>query len=177
MIKEFFSRKNTKYNSLKIDKLHHFLEAKFINLPYNSWIRNDKYFRRGLKELIHSLNKKQAVHFLKSRDIAFVTATGQLSCTLTYDLDMDVVIIFPDLLKMLYSASPRSGIAVLAHEFGHIYNEHSNKDISIIDAQVEADLFAYEIGFGKELHEILLQYNSLDCRTRVTYLTSYLLTN
>ena len=76
---------------------------------------DDKYFRRGLKELIHSLNKKQAIHFLKSRDIAFVTATGQLSCTLTYDLDMDVVIIFPDLLyprkNIIYSFS--LGLSVL----------------------------------------------------------------
>ena len=182
MIREFFNTKikkryKTAYHKFEIPKLRHLLELKFLNLSYNSWILDDKYFHRGLKELIYSFDKTKLIHFLNSRDIAFVTATGQLGCTLTYDVDMDIIIIFPDLLKMLYSASPRDGVAILSHEFGHIYHNHSNKNISIIKAQVEADFFAYQTGFGKELHEILLQFNSLDCRTRVTYLTSYLLSN
>ena len=66
-------------------------------------------------------------------------------------------------------------LAILAHELGHLYHQHSEKSLPVLEAQVEADDFAFKLGLGRELVEVLLQFNDIDTRTRVSYLTSKIL--
>ena len=47
------------------------------------------------------------------------------------------------------------------------------KKIDPLEAQIEADNFACHLGLGIELQEVLLEHkNSIDCRTRVSFLTA-----
>ena len=58
---------------------------------------------------------------------------------------------------------------------GLIY-EHGKKSIDPLTAQVEADRFAIHLGYGHELEKFLLeQVESVEKRTRLTYLTSQLI--
>ncbi|MCH9027313.1 MAG: response regulator, partial [Proteobacteria bacterium] len=61
-----------------------------------------------------------------------------------------------ELMKILKSLATNYGLALLSHELGHIIHDHSKKNISVIEAQVEADLFAAKLGFADELENFLL---------------------
>ena len=70
--------------------------------------------------------------------------------------------------------SPR-GRFTLAHELGHIFYGHSNRKIDILEAQVEADKFAIELGFENEIESFLQGLpESLEKRVRLSYVTSYI---
>jgi hypothetical protein len=85
--------------------------------------------------------------------------------------------VFPELIQLLKSASAFHGIAILAHELGHIYHQHTEQKIDTLTAQIEADEFALDLGFGEELQEVLLDHaHSVDCRVRISRITSKLLT-
>ena len=79
-------------------------------------------------------------------------------------------------MQILRSPSIYHGIAILAHELGHIYYQHTEQKIDTLKAQIEADDFAFELGLGEELQEILLDHvHSVDCRVRISKLTSKLI--
>ena len=85
--------------------------------------------------------------------------------------------IFPELFQLLSSVDNTRGLAVIAHELGHIFHRHEDKNISTLEAQIEADTFALELNLAYGLVDILLEFNDLDSQTRVSYLTSKLLSN
>ena len=81
------------------------------------------------------------------------------------------------MIKILRSASPDHGLAILAHELGHIYYQHTEFKTETLKAQIEADDFAFELGFGEKLQDVLLDHNeSIDCRVRISKLTAKLIT-
>ena len=84
-----------------------------------------------------------------------------------------VIIVFPELKKFLGAPFPGWAHAVLAHEFGHLYHEHGKKWIDPLEAQVEADSFAIELGHMEQLANFLEERpESIEKRTRLSYLTS-----
>jgi hypothetical protein len=143
----------------------------FLNSTYHQWIIQDRTLIRAFTILFELINDSMAKRLIQRRPFIFLTASGQFSCTLTASDQIDVIIIFPDLIKLLRSAAPEQAAAVLAHELGHIYYQHNQREITTLDAQFEADYFAHQLGLGRELLEILSDYHSdSDCIHRVNRL-------
>ncbi|MBT6324775.1 MAG: hypothetical protein HOJ35_02305 [Bdellovibrionales bacterium] len=166
------------FTSKTIKNLKSEVLKRILANPHNKWLTQDKFIHRSFTEFIHSLNNN-ALNFLYSinEQIIFLQATGSLSLSLSTKKDNHYILVFPQLFNMLKSASPRRGIAILMHELGHIYLDHGNKKIDILEAQIEADHFALTHGFGHELQDVLLDDNSIDSQTRICYLTSHLITS
>ena len=81
----------------------------------------------------------------------FLTANAQYSCSLGLSEKCFVIIVFPDLLRTLKALVPTQGVAILAHELGHVYHQHHRREISPLQAQIEADEFAFQLGLGHDL--------------------------
>lgn len=151
------------------------LLKKILSDPNHHWITSDLTIRRSFVALIEALNSQQADFFLK-HETFFIPCQAQLSCAIGKTGNHHLILVFPDLMKILRSASADHGIAILAHEMGHIYHQHTENKIESLKAQIEADDFAYQLGFGEELQEILLDHAySIDCRVRISKLTSKLI--
>ena len=145
---------------------------RFFSAPFHQWINENKYYRRAFQVLIESFPSSVLDHFDQDRPIIFVQASGKYSCALSASLKYHIIVVFPDLCQMLKSGAPTRGMAILAHELGHLFYNHSPQRISPLKAQMEADKFAFDLGFGHELQDILLDYpQSHDCQMRIEYLT------
>lgn len=140
------------------------------------WIAEDRMVRRGVTILIDSLEEKHLDFFTK-HPTYLIPCQAHLSCAIGRTQNHHLILVFPELLQILRSASSVHGIAILAHELGHIFYQHTENKIDTLQAQIEADDFAYQLGFGEELQEILLDHvSSVDCRVRISKLTSKLIT-
>lgn len=113
-------------------------------------------------------------HLWKQHPIAFVPANGTLSCAIHSKDHMAFVLIFSDLAKILRSGYPDRGLAILAHELGHIfYRHHDGRIMDALEAQVEADKFCVMLGLGKELQEVLLDSaGGIEARVRISKITA-----
>ncbi len=148
---------------------------KLFSAPYHFWLEENKTVKRGICILIEYFNDKIFQFLENSKNIAFLSVTSELGMCIVHDKEINIIVMFPSLIKRLKSAEPIGGIAVLAHELGHLYHNHHNRKISTIDAQIEADLFAYKLGLGKELYDILCDYKHLDeVIIRIKYLKQLL---
>lgn len=164
----FLKTSNESTQDIKSDFFRTFFEDSL-----HHWILEDKYVSRAFKELLGAL-PISAIEFLhRGKKLSIVKANGIMSCALAPYHGHFTIIIFPDLLKLLRSANSRIGEAILAHEIGHLYSEHAKRGTDPLWAQVEADRFAYDCGYGAELEEILLDNPCLESSTRLTYLTGH----
>lgn len=169
---EFFKKNRLKESSK--DKRERFLST-FLNNPNHSWITEDRLIKRGLIMLIDSFEDKHVDFFLKHPTF-LIPCQAHLSCAIGRTQNHHLILVFPELMQILRSASIHHGIAILAHELGHIYYQHTEQKIDTLKAQIEADDFAFELGFGEELQEILLDHvHSVDCRVRISKLTAKLI--
>jgi len=78
-----------------------------------------------------------------------------MSCAVHAPKNSELILIFPRLKKLLLSADPFYGYAILAHEIGHIVKKHAQKNIKPLQTQLEADAFALSLGLGRELSAML----------------------
>lgn len=140
------------------------------------WIAEDRMIRRGMAILVNALSDKHLAFFEK-HPTYFIPCQAHLSCAIGRTQNHHLILVFPELMQILRSASSMHGVAILAHELGHIYYQHTENKVETLQAQIEADDFAFQLGFGEELQEILLDHvNSVDCRVRISKLTSKLIT-
>ena len=148
-----------------------FLESILTN-THNNWILDDMKLARVFQMFFEALSINAINFFLsQNRSLIFSRASGKLSCAIPNIDKCDVIVIFPDLYQLLKSASPDHGVAILLHEVGHIIHDHSNKNISSLEAQLEADRFAFNHGHGDQLANILEEYNQFDeCKRRIEQL-------
>jgi len=145
----------------------------FFSSDFHEWILDNKYYERAFRILVESFNGQVLDFFLNNKSVVFIKANGRLSCALSSLEKYHVVIIFPDLCQIFESASPMRGVAILAHELGHIYYNHSAQTILPLKAQLEADAFTASLGLGSDLQDVLLDYpKSEECRIRAEYMTS-----
>ena len=170
MLSQIFGKMNSKTNYRKE------LEKQIYTREIHQWIKNDKYIYRGINLLLESFTERIAWQLLQQKPLTFIKANGILSCTINSPEKMNIVLIFPELIKKLRSADPLSGVSVLAHEIGHLYYQHSNQKINTLEAQIQADNFVYQLGFGNELQDVLLDFNDdMDVKVRVSRLTTSLI--
>jgi hypothetical protein len=169
-----FLKRVTKSKETTNQKRQRFLDS-FLNDTNHGWINEDRQIKRGIMMLIDSLKDKHLDFFLKHPTF-LIPCQAHLSCAIGRTQNHHLILVFPELMQILRSASIYHGIAILAHELGHIYYQHTEQKIDTLKAQIEADDFAYELGFGEELQEILLDHvHSVDCRVRISKLTSKLI--
>jgi len=149
---------------------------KFLNEPDHQWIVQDQYIKRAIENLLVSLSDEH-IHFFSKNKTFLIPCRAHLSCAIGKTNNNHLILVFPELIKLLKSGSSAHGLAVLAHEFGHIFHQHTENKIDTLQAQIEADQFALDLGYGEELQEILLDHeNNIDCKVRIAKLTSQLIT-
>lgn len=155
-------------------KKERFLKA-MLQDSNHRWINEDKLIRRGIAILIDAMEEKH-LDFFSKHPTYLIPCQAHLSCAIGRTQNHHLILVFPELMQILRSASSMHGVAILAHELGHIYYQHTEKKIETLQAQIEADDFAFQLGFGEELQEILLDHaTSVDCRVRISKLTSKLI--
>lgn len=144
----------------------------FFQNPQHDWIVKDKYIKANFEEFFTYVPLKTLEKLYGNGDIWFITSSGRFSCAVE-PIGCSVILVFPEFLQMLRSTHPGGAKAILGHELGHIYHNHSSKRIDVLQAQVEADGFVIELGFAKELEDFLNdQVEGTEKRVRLSYLTS-----
>ena len=152
------------------------LYKKVFRISENGWILDNKYALRCIEILFDSL-PPPCLKYLSSLELLFIRSDGILASTVAPRKKTHLIIIYPELFKMMRSASPLRASAVLAHELGHIILKHSERQINPSTAQIEADHFVAQIGLGRELQQVLLGYDGTpDYPERVNALAKSLLT-
>lgn len=147
----------------------------FINHPNHNWIKENSRLERSITILLNNL-KDDHIQFLVKNPTYIIPCEAYLSCAIGKTNNDHIILAFPELITLLKSPSFDHGLAVLAHEFGHIFHQHTERKINTLKAQIEADHFAFTLGFGEELQEVLLDHQAnSDCKVRIAYLTSYLI--
>lgn len=156
MLNWFRKRKENSNNPL--DELRTEFKVQFFSSPHHRWILKDKSLYRAFEGLIDSFSE-DIIQFHKRERILFLVSNGEMACALSQLQGHHVILVFKDLVKILRSGSSDRGLAVLAHEIGHVYYRHSERQVSIIQSQSEADRFAFDLGFGHALLDFLLEYS------------------
>ena len=147
----------------------------FLNDPNHQWMNQDSVTKRSISILLDSLSNDHIAFFTKHQTF-MIPCQAHLSCAIGRTQNHHLILVFPELIQLLKSPSAFHGIAILAHELGHIYHQHTEQKIDTLTAQIEADQFALNLGFGEELQEVLLDHvHSVDCRVRIAKLTSQLI--
>ncbi len=155
-------------------KTHSDFFYELFNNPQHKWISDDKYIKANFEEFFSLVPLKTLRKLYGQNDIWFIPSSGRYSCAIE-PIGCSVIMIFPEFIKLLRSFSPYGAKAILAHELGHIFYGHSNRKIDILEAQVEADKFAIELGFENEIESFLQGLpESLEKRVRLSYVTSYI---
>ena len=140
--------------------------------PLNHWCIENKILWRSIEELVETFTPEACQFFGWGTNLVFLKSNGHFGCAIGATQADYLIIIFPNLLNYLQSAAPRVGQAILAHELGHLYYRHAEKTISPLEAQIEADEFAYQLGYGRELEQILIEQSGMEIKVRLAYLTS-----
>lgn len=149
------------------------LWQKFKANPAHQWILIDPALNRAFQLIFQALPEAATIKFLEVKEIVFIPSQGQLACAIGGRNDTDIVLIFPDLIKIFHSANYLHAVAIILHEIGHQYYEHSNRQMDILEAQIEADGFAVLCGYGHEIQDFLLDSPpTLDTQVRITKLTA-----
>lgn len=150
-------------------------KKRFFENELNTWILRPPNLKRSIQILFDSMDN-EVISFFSGKELALITCQGLWAATLYPKKNLFLIIVFPNLLDLFNSANYRMGIGVLAHEIGHIFLEHSKREITPIEEQYEADLFAVNLGFGMELFNFLSLYpNSKECLVRKERLAKQLI--
>lgn len=171
---EFFKKAKLQKNCLEEQREE--FKKNFLKDSNHQWISEDRVTKRSIEILLGSMTIKQ-IHFFNKHPTFMIPCQAHLSCAIGRTQNHHLILVFPELVQLLKSASAFHGIAILAHELGHIFHQHTEQKIDTLTAQIEADQFAFDLGFGEELQEVLLDHvHSIDCRVRISKLTSQLVT-
>jgi Zn-dependent protease with chaperone function len=168
-----------------LEKLKYFTKAKkslkeefiiqFLSDPNHAWIRTNKNYKKVFIMMLSEL-KTEHINYFKNNPTYFIPCNAVLSCAILNQKNKNMILVFKELMTLLESSKYTEGVAIMLHEMGHIYYRHSEKKIDQLDAQIEADDFAFKLGYGEELANVLLEHvHSIDCRVRISKLTTKLI--
>ena len=144
----------------------------FFTHPDHRWILSDRYIQANILDFFATFPLKKINKIYETQEVTLHPSSGMFACSVQ-NSSKSVIIVFPELKKFLGAPFPGWAHAVLAHEFGHLYHEHGKKWIDPLEAQVEADSFAIELGHMEQLANFLEERpESIEKRTRLSYLTS-----
>ena len=131
-------------------------KAAFWAKEEHQWLRQDKALHRGFNYLwdIFPL----ALRAQLPRDLCFVRCAGRLACSVAAQKKRGVILIFPELERLLHSASPEQALAIICHELAHLILGHHQHPVDAWDAQLAADRLVAVMGLGRELQEVIADY-------------------
>ena len=158
-------------------KLNHFNSKEqfldwFFKHPEHRWIQEEKFTQSNLLDFFESFPLKAINKIYETQDVLLCASSGRFACSVQGG-GKAVILVFPELKRLLNAPFDGWAKAVLAHEFGHLYHQHGSRFVEPLEAQVEADRFAIELGYLRPLAEFLEeQPESIEKRTRLAYLTS-----
>lgn len=149
-----------------------YLELFFSDRAHN-WIRKDKDIYRAFVLLFECLPRNVKRSLLKKKKLTFIRSEQNFATTIEAPSDRSLVIVYEELIKLFKGPLFPQGVAVLAHEIGHIINNHSKRKISMLEAQFEADKFVIDIGLEEELIDFLTDHCLKgDCKIRLDKIIS-----
>jgi hypothetical protein len=131
------------------------LIARFLNQPEHRWIAEDERFLDSILKFFCGLPTEHIQKIFFEKRLLLFYSDQKMSCTFYQYKNREIVLVFPELYRRFTSARYLEAHAILAHELGHIYLGHSQKQIGSLQAQCEADRYAWERGFGEELIHVL----------------------
>lgn len=171
-----FFRAKTQPPQTKTERRDQFTQS-FYSAPHHQWIREDHYLLRGVQLFLDALTDQDLeVLIRKKKKLLLSPATGRFSCAFNGSSTFEVILLFPELIEILRSASPERGVAILLHEAGHLIRQHSHRSLNQIEAQLEADRFCVERGYGQAL-EVFLRDQTIneEIDLRLRYLGTLML--
>ena len=142
-----------KKNSNLTEKAH--CIASLFNQAEHQWIRKDKAFSDSLIRFLNLIPLNDLRDLIEKKGLLLLYCGAKMGCSFYSYKNRELILIFPDLYNLMVSAQFRQAHAVLAHEIGHAIHEHSKKKISASRAQKEADQYAWSLGLGEELIQVL----------------------
>jgi hypothetical protein len=149
----------------------------FFAHPLHQWINHDRVLKRGITAFLEALNDQDRLMLTRrKRKFLLTPASGRFSCAFNGSNEYEFILVFPELIDILRSASPERGIAILLHEAGHLVRQHSERSLNQLEAQLEADRFCAHRGYGDALYDFLKDLpltEETDLRTR--YLETHLI--
>jgi len=107
--------------------------------------------KKTIDIFFNTFNSEVFDFFNGSKKLMILPSRGNWACAIPHTDRAHLILIYPDLIDLLKSNNFRQGLAILAHEVGHIFLGHSDRKIDPEDAQFEADYFSNLLGFGVEL--------------------------
>lgn len=172
MLMTLFRKNKPSHTSPKIT-----FEEKFYQNPLHKWILEDKYLSRGIQLFLDALTPDDKQNILaRKRQLILTPASGRYSCAMNGTDKFEFIIVFPDLVQILKSASPERGVAILLHEAGHLTRRHSERSLTALEAQLEADRFCAKRGYAQALKDFLTDLplnDEIDLRLRYLETLNY----
>jgi len=159
-------------------KLRHFSNRSqfcdfFFNQPEHRWMKENRYIMAHFQDFFEYIPMKVINTLFSEKEIIFVPSNGKYSCSV--GSSTEVIIVFPELMSLLKAPFDGYAKAIIAHELGHVFCNHSRKVVDPMEAQVEADQFVVTHGFVHQLADFLEeQPESLEKRLRLAYCTSHI---
>lgn len=148
-----------------------------LGMPEHNWIYENQYVRAHFHDFIERLPVRVLKKVFYEGCTFFARSTGRYACSVS-NTYQNVIIIFPEVYKMLTKTYDGWAKAVLAHEIGHVYLEHAAKMEDPMEAQVDADQFACDMGYMDELESFLHeQPESVEKGVRLSFITTYYFAN
>lgn len=149
----------------------------FYQNPLHQWILEDKYLSRGVQLFLDALTPLDQQNILaRKRQLILTPASGRYSCAMNGTDKFEFIIVFPDLVQILRSAAPERGVAILLHEAGHLTRRHSERSLTALEAQLEADRFCAKRGYAQALRDFLTDLpmnDEIDLRLRYLETLNY----
>lgn len=146
--------------------------AGFLRLPEHHWIAADRRLLDRIAGFLCLIPASDLAVILGERRLLLLYCNQRMSCAFYQYRSREIVLVFPELRRLLLSPEFPQGYAVLAHELGHVLHGHANREIHPLLAQLEADRYAAELGFAAELRRVLLaEEEGPEVRERLSALT------
>lgn len=155
------------------DKLVEFI----LSRGEHMWISEKPYVKAHMLDFLERLPYRVLHDVFVQKETVFAMSSGRYACAVS-SLEQNVIIIFPQVYNLLGKTYDGWAKAVLAHEIGHVYLNHTKNMDDVMEAQVDADNFACDMGYLEELEAFLHdQPESIEKRVRLTFITNYYFSN
>jgi len=148
------------------------LKTQFFADQNHTWINEDRWVKAHFESLFDILPDWAVTTWHNTGRIHFLKSSGRYSSALHNNRE-HTILVYPELFKLLQSPAIESSLAIIAHELGHILLNHSERKLDALEAQIEADDFAAQLGLHNQIESLLLaEPESTEKRVRLSYLTT-----
>jgi hypothetical protein len=153
------------------------LKSQFFKDQNHQWIADDRWVKAHFESLFDLLPEWAVTTWHNTGTIHFMKSSGRYSSAL-HNNRQHTILVYPELFKLLQSPAIESSLAIIAHELGHILLNHAERKIDALEAQIEADDFAAQLGLHNQIESLLLaEPESMEKRVRLSYLTTTYFSN